>query len=284
MFFTIIIPTYNASKNIAICINSVLQQTFSDFEIVVVDGASTDDTVEIVKSFNESRIRIVSEKDKGIFDAMNKGIDLATGEYLLFLGADDILTQDIMHVFTQRVNFSKFDIIYGKVQYPNRFCGAEYTVESLTKEMLVNPFIHLFMHHQGTFIRKTLFQQFGKYELQYPIGADVHFFIKVLNHPNVKKKYLNQIITLIGDNGISTVKEEMKLRYDFPALAKKHLNVDMDNKLYYRNFAKYYFDEIYQKNLIKGIMGILRLCLLQGDELFYLTNAGYWLKERMLRK
>lgn len=264
--------------------NSVLQQTFSDFEVLIVDGLSTDNTVEIARSFDDSRVKILSEKDKGIFDAMNKGIEVATGKYLLFLGADDLLTQDILKVLTQLVNFEDYDLLYGQVKYPNRFCGAEYKMESLTKEMLINPFIHLFMHHQGTFISKMLFQQFGKYELQYPIGADVHFFMKVINHPNVKKKYIDRIISLVGNEGISAGTEEMKLRYEFPGLAKKYLNVDIDSKSYYRNLAKYYFDEIYQKDLMKGLKGILRLFFLRGDALFYLTNTGYWLKKRMSGK
>lgn len=284
VLFTIIIPTYNASKTISACVDSVLQQTFPGVEVLIVDGLSTDSTIEIAKSFKDSRIKIVSEKDDGIFDAMNKGIDLAAGEYLFFLGADDVLTQDILKVLTQTINFGEYDLVYGKVQYPNRFCGEEYKAESLTKEMMLNPFIHLFMHHQGTFIRKELFRQFGKYELQYPIGADVHFFMKVIDHPSVKKKYIDKVITRVGDRGISAATEEVKLRYEFPALAKKYLNVDVDNKLYYRTLAKYYFDEIYYRSIIKGLKGILKLCLSKGDKLFYIKNTGYWLKERMLKK
>jgi glycosyltransferase involved in cell wall biosynthesis len=283
---SIITPTYNAEKTITVCLESVAKQNYPNVEHWIIDGLSRDNTLEIIKEYAQKypHIRYISEKDKGIFDAMNKGIEAATGEYLLFLGADDMLTENILDVITRNIQFLDYDLIYGKVQYPSYTCGAEYKTELLTDEMLLNPFIHLFMHHQGTFIRKQLFQTFGKYDLQYPIGADVHFFIKTINAPQIKKIFFDGIITIVGDEGVSGKKEEIKLRYDFPALAKKYLNITIHRKNYYRNFAKYFFDEIYQKNILKGLKGILKLMINQGDTLYYLKNTIYWLKKRIFHK
>ena len=283
---SIITPTYNAARVIAACLESVAQQGYPHLEHWIIDGLSKDNTLSIVQEYAQRypHIKYISEKDQGIYDAMNKGIDLAAGDFLLFLGADDMLASDVLNTFTKNIEFGDYDLVYGKVQYPDLTCGAEYKAELLTEELLLNPFVHLFMHHQGTFIRKTLFQIFGKYDLQYPIGADVHFFIKTMHHPKVKKLFFDSTISLLGDTGASSQQEEIKLRYDFPALAQKHLQVHINQKSYYRNFAKYYFEDIYKKNLLKGLKGIAGLILAQGDLRYYLGHSAYWLKRRFFDK
>src|ERR1700744_4382606 len=92
-FFTIIIPTFNSEKTLQNALSSILSQNFTEFEILIVDGVSNDNTIKIVKENIEKdkRIRFISEKDNGIFDAMNKGIELSLGEWLYFLGSDDRL-------------------------------------------------------------------------------------------------------------------------------------------------------------------------------------------------
>ena len=282
----IITPIYNASKTLEACLESVIIQNYLNLEHVIVDGNSTDDSLKIIKKYAEkySHIKYISEKDKGIFDAMNKGIDLATSDFLLFLGADDVLADNILNKITHEVDFDNFDLVYGKVKYPTRECGKEYKTENITDELLLNPFIHFFMHHQGTFIRKSLFDIFGKYDLHYPIGADVHFFIKTINHPKVRKQFINSVFSVVGDEGVSGQIEELKLRYEFPDLAEKHLQVIVPKKDYYRNFAKYYFEEIYQNNLYKGLSGILKLVINKGDIAYFLKNTLYWLRKRINTK
>lgn len=90
-FISIIIPAFNAEETILTAFKSILGQTFPDFEIILVDGLSSDSTVKMVEELNDSRIKIYSEKDKGTYDAMNKGINYAKGEWLYFIGGDDYL-------------------------------------------------------------------------------------------------------------------------------------------------------------------------------------------------
>src|SRR4051812_5182325 len=90
-FFTIIIPVFNSEKTIDIAIGSVLNQQYTSYEVLIIDGLSKDNTLEKVRSYNDARIKIHSEKDSGIYDAMNKGIAKATGTWLMFLGSDDEL-------------------------------------------------------------------------------------------------------------------------------------------------------------------------------------------------
>ena len=91
MKLSIIIPTYNSASVLAKALDSIVKQNFTDWEVLVMDGVSTDNTIKVAQSYNDSRIHIFSEPDKGIYDAMNKGIEKAQGEWLYFLGSDDWL-------------------------------------------------------------------------------------------------------------------------------------------------------------------------------------------------
>lgn len=96
---SIIIATYNAEKTLKRCLNSIVSQKKDQLELLIIDGCSTDRTMDIVREFAESIDVIVSEVDKGIYDAWNKGIRLATGEWIMFLGADDYLLEGAMNVY-----------------------------------------------------------------------------------------------------------------------------------------------------------------------------------------
>ena len=113
---SIIIATFNAAKTLSIAMNSVMKQTFQDWECIIVDGASKDNTVEIVKSYvnRDSRFRYISEPDKGIYDAFNKGWKMAKGEWIYYLGADDeVLPNAFIELF--KSDMSLFEVIYGDI-------------------------------------------------------------------------------------------------------------------------------------------------------------------------
>ncbi|WP_051633056.1 glycosyltransferase family 2 protein [Thermonema rossianum] len=285
-FISVITPTFNASKTIRACLESVAQQNYPHLEHWIIDGLSTDDTMSIVEEYARQypHIRYVSEKDKGIYDAMNKGIDLAKGDFLYFLGADDVLLPGIINQLTHELDWQQYDLIYGKVRYPSAICGRAFTKEALTPDLCISPFIHLFVHHQGSFIRKNLFGRFGKYEPRYPIGADVHFFMKIINHTDVRSTFVDEEIAFLGDQGMSCQKEEMNLRFDFPILARKYLGISIDEKAYYRHFAKYPFDALYRGNWAEGLKWILRAATRTKDWTFYIKNSLYWLRERLKKK
>src|SRR4249920_3431468 len=102
-FFSIIIPTYNSESSLNKTLDSILSQTFTDFEIILTDGVSKDDTIAIAESYNDSRLKIHSEPDKGVYDAMNKGMSLATGKWLYFIGSDDYLYNDeVLQTISQK--------------------------------------------------------------------------------------------------------------------------------------------------------------------------------------
>src|SRR5215216_6167566 len=115
---SIIIPTYNSEKTLSCCLQSVLNQTFKDFEILIIDGLSSDNTINVIKGYNNSKIRVYSEKDKGIYDAMNKGIEKSAGEWLYFLGSDDQFFNEYVleAIFQGNKDILKHsDYVYGNV-------------------------------------------------------------------------------------------------------------------------------------------------------------------------
>jgi len=283
---SIITPNYNTISTIENCILSVISQSDQNIEHWFIDGKSTDGSLEVINKYAQqySHIKYVSEEDKGIYDAMNKGIDLANGEWLYFLGADDAICPGSLERVVREINMSNADLLYGKIKEVgrrNRVFGQEFNLNNLTYEMLLSPFIHLFVHHQGVFIRKSLFEKHGYYNLRYKIGADIHFFMKVINNPSVKKVFLNEFIAYVGTNGLSSNEDDLIISEEFPDLAYKYLNISIDKKKYYRNLSKYYFYKVHRQELWQGIAGLARLARKTHDYFFYIKNTTYWIKKRL---
>lgn len=201
-FFSIIIPTYNSGKTLSLCLESILNQTFQNFEIIIIDGISSDDTVSIVKKFKEinPNIRWISEKDKGIYDAMNKGIRLAKGKWVYFMGSDDtIYSTDTLNKI--RKELKDFDVVYGNV-ISTRFDGIY--DGSFTKEKIYQKNIC----HQAIFFKKNVFKKIGKFNQRYSSHADWDHNLRWFLSDKIKKKYIDLIFANYADGGFSSVNAE----------------------------------------------------------------------------
>jgi len=179
---SIIIAVFNGNSgdyNIKKTINSVLNQNYEKFELIVVDGLSKDGTIEVVKKFSvkDDRIKWVSEKDRGIYDAMNKGINLSSGDYLYFLNSDDYLVDN--SIFSEVVELIKLnptsELICG---------GVSYFRPEGTKINYFDSFNGFSLKrgrqppHQGTFFKKSLFEKVGLFDINYKSSADFDFFCR----------------------------------------------------------------------------------------------------------
>ncbi|GAK95031.1 putative capsular polysaccharide biosynthesis protein [Nonlabens ulvanivorans] len=167
-FFSIIIPTYNASSTLAKAIKSILAQTYTGYEILIMDGKSNDTTVQIAKSFLnlDHPISIVSQSDNGIYDAMNNGIKKTRGIYLYFLGADDYLIDDnVLEDIHEQLILTSTDVIYGNVQSPS--LGSIYMGEC--DDQLI---FHKNIAHQSIFFHRRIFELTGYFNLKYRTHAD----------------------------------------------------------------------------------------------------------------
>lgn len=199
---SIVIPTFNSASQLKLAIGSILEQTSGDFEILIVDGLSTDETVQVAGSYNDKRIKIHSGKDNGIYDAMNKGINQASGKWLYFLGSDDRLYHErVLETISTVLSTTASEMVYGNVKMngDTRWAadGAVYdgvfTVEKLFQRNIC---------HQAIFYSKRVFQKLGCYNTEYGVCADWDF-----NHrcfAACKVEYVDEIIALFRGGGKSS--------------------------------------------------------------------------------
>jgi len=215
---SIIIPTYNAAATLSATIESVCKQTYEKIEILVVDFDSKDGTIELVEGYKDSRIKLIKHQDKGVYSAMNTGIGQSHGEWLYFLGADDILAHpDVLHtVFCQRIDPAT-ELILGRVKNINR--TSNYIPEVYNNTFSSMLYWRNTLHHQGVFYHEHIFERF-LYNQQFPILADYALNIQ-LYLEGVKAQHSKQLIALSNADGLS--KQFSQILYQEELALKKEL-------------------------------------------------------------
>jgi len=201
---TVVIATYNAEKTLEACLDSIRKQTYCDLEVVVADGASSDQTLQILNAHASEIAVMVSEKDRGIYDAWNKVIPRATGEWLIFLGADDALwDSDTLANAAIALAAARENIVYGKIAVilPD---NEILNFEGEPWEKVCRKFRHeMTIPHQGTFHRRTLFQKYGLFNPDFRICGDYEFLLRELKHQPARF-IPNLVISRMGFGGISS--------------------------------------------------------------------------------
>jgi glycosyltransferase involved in cell wall biosynthesis len=181
---SIITVCFNAAKTIERTINSVLSQSYPAIEYIIVDGASTDGTIEIIKKYTSKISKSISEKDNGIYDAMNKGIALATGDIVYFLNADDrfcdenVLT-DIVKVFQE--DGSRM-LVYGNVRAEDVPSEIAPKLKKMSQIKDIHEFLHFGICHQSVFAKRTLFSNIGDFNCRYKYAADYEWLIRAFKY------------------------------------------------------------------------------------------------------
>jgi len=177
--FSIITVTWNAASVIAPTMNSVQRQTSSDYEMLIIDGASTDDTLQIVRQASIAGLRVFSEPDKGLYDAMNKGIARARGRYLIFLNAGDAFADETVLARLALLTVGNPGVIYGQTQLVDarrNVVGPRHL--TAPKRLTAGSFLNgMVVCHQAFVARRDLVPE---YDLQYRFSADYDWCIKVL--------------------------------------------------------------------------------------------------------
>ena len=214
--FSIITVTYNAGKVLEDTIQSVITQTYKNVEYIIVDGKSTDGTMDIVNRYREHIHTIVSEPDKGLYDAMNKGIDLATGDYLCFLNAGDELHEDdTLQLIVHSLNGEKElpDVIYGEtaiVDEEGHFLRMRRL--STPEHLTWKSFQHgMLVCHQAFMPRRDLAV---KYNLKYRFSADFDWFIRIMKKSRVLHNTHLTIIDYLNE-GMTTRNHKASLKERF---------------------------------------------------------------------
>jgi putative colanic acid biosynthesis glycosyltransferase len=193
---SIICATYNAASTIRNLLKSILEQDFFNYELVIIDGASTDNTLEIINSYKIPHLIVLSEKDLGIYDAMNKGANTSTGEWLFFIGADDVLyDRNTLSTVNKNIEAAiEADAVCGNVLMGTR---KLFVPQFSSKLLFINS-----IHHQGIFYNRRLFSEY-KYNVQYRISADYELNL-ILHLKKAKIVYTNRIISIAGEHGVSS--------------------------------------------------------------------------------
>ncbi|MCK8492301.1 glycosyltransferase [Spirosoma sp. RP8] len=176
---SIIIVTYNSIKYIRNAIESVINQD-GDYELIVIDGASNDGTLQIIKEYEPRLGYYISEHDKGIYDAMNKGVRNARGEWIYFLGSDDVLMPNILRQIQPLMINTKSVLLYGDVVYED----GQLFVSKMNSKIL----LHNTIHHQSAFYKRFLFDKFN-YNSTLRIISDYELNLKIYSEKLLSEKF-----------------------------------------------------------------------------------------------
>jgi glycosyltransferase involved in cell wall biosynthesis len=204
MKISIITVSYNSAKTIETTFKSVLQQTYSNIEYIVIDGGSTDNTLKIAKKYSEIISVLISEQDNGLYDAMNKGIQLATGDIVGILNSDDIFTDH--KVLENIANFhlqNNVDASVGNIIQFNEEGKTvrKYSAKNWNPEKLKIGFMP---PHPSIFFKRELFKRLGLYDLTFKIGADYELIIRYFLENKITYKYSDITTTSMAMGGISS--------------------------------------------------------------------------------
>ncbi len=220
MTLTIITVTYNCISTIEQTIASVLSQKNVDVEYIVIDGDSNDGTAEVIEKYVDRLAFFVSEKDAGVYDAMNKGINRASGDYILFLNGDDYLV-DENAVNRIATHLDGSSIVVGRVRTGSRIS------EVVDMDKAQSPYFGIFYPHQATIIPRGLFKELGLYDLSYKISADFDWICKAIYNGN-PVKWVDEIVSVFRTGGMSS---RLECSIDEYNISRKYLDMAGDEKL-----------------------------------------------------
>lgn len=204
---SVITVCYNAEEFIENAINSVLNQTYENIEYIIIDGASTDNTVSIINKYKSQIAFFLSEPDNGMYEAMNKGIKTATGDILYFLNSDDVfydeyIVKNVVKMF-QRNN--DVELIYGPIIIRDPTTNESFIKphDYITKSF----FIYNAICQQGIFYKANVFNKCGQFDTTYKIVGDYEWVLRAFYKYNIKRQYYESIIAIFRNGGMSNSDE-----------------------------------------------------------------------------
>ncbi len=206
---SIITAVYNNGKTLADAMKSVLAQTYTNIEYIIIDGASKDNTVNIIKEHEKlfgGRLKWISEKDNGIYDAMNKGIKMATGDVVGILNSDDYFTSnDVIERMVTAFDDKQLDAIYGDIHFirdgqPDK-CVRYYSSKHFRPQWLRFGFMPA---HPSFYCRKEVFEKAGYYKTDYKIGSDYEMMVRLFMIHKIRAKYIPMDFVTMRTGGAST--------------------------------------------------------------------------------
>ena len=245
---SIVISVLNAEKTIEKCLHSTFNLNYPNLEIIIIDGGSTDKTINILKKFDSKISYWKSESDQGIYDAWNKALKRTTGSWVVFIGADDIwASKHSLSILMKHACYPKINFVCARAKLaendgtPN-IIGAQFTVKSLWKGMR---FIHI-----GSLHHKSLFENDQLFDIRYKIAGDFDFFVR--NGKLIKSKFISEYVVVIGIHGLSRRRPHTVFKESFDSLKKsENFGLGLATLFYIRSFSAL---------LVKKSLVFLRQC------------------------
>lgn len=252
--FSVITINFNNAPGLEKTIKSIISQSFYDFEFIVIDGGSSDGSINLIKKYSDKITYSISEKDNGIYDAQNKGIAVAEGEFCLFLNSGDYFySNDILEkVFNTGL---KPDILYGNIMLEKD--GIQRGEKKYPAQLSYHFLLTDNLAHPAQFIKRELFQKFGAYDTTYKIASDYEFFVRLYYKKRISTTHLPFIVSVFDLSGLSAEKKSLTLinaeRYAIQRLYFPKLLV-----LMYHLYGKLLKSEIYKAPFVASLSTFIR--------------------------
>ncbi|CAG4998636.1 hypothetical protein DYBT9275_02043 [Dyadobacter sp. CECT 9275] len=214
MKISIITVVYNGAKTIRTCIDSVLKQDYHDLEYIIIDGGSTDGTQEVIRSYGSRIQKFVSEKDHGIYDAMNKGIKIATGELIGIINADDFyVTETVLTEAANAVEQLNADACYADLEYVDSentgLVKRKWKSGSYQKGAFLNGWMP---PHPTFFIKKSLYERYGVFRLDLGSAADYELMLRMIHKYKASMAYVPKVWIRMRTGGVSNSNFKNRLK------------------------------------------------------------------------
>ena len=214
MKISLITPSYNSARTIARTIESVIAQNYPDLEYIIIDGVSSDNTKDIISSYKDKiNIKFISEPDKGIFDAMNKGIKMSTGEVVGILNSDDFFdNENVLATISEVFNDKTTDAVYGDIKYFSKDVNKvnRYWQTGEYKEYKLNNGWSI--PHPALFVHKSVYDKCGLFNPDFKLAGDYEFVLRILKIYKINTKYIPKTFVKMYSGGTSggSLKQRIK--------------------------------------------------------------------------
>ncbi len=230
--YTIITVSLNTKKKFLKTINSIKKQTFKNYEVIIVDGNSEDGTVKEIKKIKSKNIKYIIEKDKGIYDGMNKGIINSKGKWIIFLNSGDTFFSKNTLKYIDKKKINDQDILFGDTFIKNKYFRYRSFAKQFDKETILMPFCH-----QSVLVKRSYLLR-NKFSPKYKIASDFDFFLKSFLR-NKSFYNLNMIVSQIESGGISDKKRNKVFDENIEIVKKYKLNFLIILNLYIYKFLDF---------------------------------------------
>ena len=241
MFFSIITATYNSSSTVKQALQSLYNQSFQDYEHIIIDGFSTDNTLNIIEQYKCNQVKVISEPDNGMYDALNKGIKLASGRVIGFLHADDAYSNpDVLRIIHATFQENGTDAVYGDLKYVKKENPSKvlrhWKSNNYNPAMLKNGWMP---PHPTFYVKKSIYDQYGVFDLAMEISSDYEIMMRFLGKFKISASYIPDVLVTMKTGGASnsSLSNILKKSYeDYKAM--KRYNIGGINTLIMKNITK----------------------------------------------